>query len=82
MTDDQIENVEQMVNSDIADDLPIHDGYAPLADGQKINGLRAVFGEKYPSSVRIVSIGVPVEHLLAEPDKLDWEDHWNEEVNV
>ena len=50
---------------------PVHAKEVPIAKGRAINGLRAVFGEKYPSQVRVVSIGPTVEELLGEPSK-DW----------
>ena len=40
----------------------------PLAQAKAINGLRAVFGETYPDPVRVVSVGRPVEQLVANPD--------------
>ena len=39
-----------------------------LAQAKSINGLRAVFGEVYPDPVRVVSVGKPVDVLVANPD--------------
>jgi alanyl-tRNA synthetase len=38
-----------------------------LAQAKEINCLRAVFGEVYPDPVRVVSVGKPVQELLADP---------------
>ncbi len=64
MTLEEIEKVEDRVNDIIAADLPVYFDYAPQEEAFRIEGLRAVFGEKYPSVVRIVSIGLPVKDLL------------------
>jgi alanyl-tRNA synthetase len=72
LTDEQLAAVEKMVNDDIAADLPVYFDFVPQEQGKAINGLRAVFGEKYPPKVRVVSIGVPVKDLVSDPSNSDW----------
>ncbi len=75
VTTEQMRQIEELSNRDIAADLPVYYDYAPIEDAKKIRGLRAVFGEKYPPRVRVVSIGVPPRELLAQPDNAEWENY-------
>ena len=72
MSDDEVGKVETLVNAAIAKKLPVYAEIAPQEAALKIHGLRAVFGEKYPPMVRVVSIGAPVADLLAKPDDAAW----------
>jgi alanyl-tRNA synthetase len=72
MTHDELSRVEMQVNADIARALRVHAAVVPLEAARRINGVRAVFGERYPDPVRVVSVGVPVERLLAEPGNAEW----------
>ena len=47
---------------------PVYAMNATLAEAKAIQGLRAVFDETYPDPVRVVSIGIPVQDLLADPN--------------
>ena len=69
---EQAEQIETQVNQAIEADQPVYAEVAPQEQGRAIAGLRAVFGEKYPDHVRIVSIGQPVETLLNKPDNPEW----------
>ena len=55
--------------------MPVYAEEAEQGQALKINGLRAVFGEKYPPRVRVVSIGVPVKDLLADPANPKWRQY-------
>ena len=68
----EIERVEKLVNDRIKQNLPVDYQHVPQQDALKINGLRAVFGEKYPDVVRVMSIGPKVDELLANPDNPEW----------
>jgi alanyl-tRNA synthetase len=70
--EDELARIEQLVAERIGQKLPVYAEEAPQEQALKINGLRAVFGEKYPPMVRVVSIGVPVADLLKNPSDEKW----------
>ncbi len=72
LSDEQVARVESHVRDRIGENLDVHTAIVPLEQARKIHGLRAVFGEAYPDPVRVVSIGQPVETLLADPGRADW----------
>ena len=72
LTDEELAKVESLVNTCIDMKLPVFAETAPQEQALKIHGLRAVFGEKYPPMVRVVSIGNPGADLLQHPDNTQW----------
>lgn len=67
MTVDQVKKTELATQEMIALNKPVYAKQASLASAKKIVGLRAMFDETYPDPVRVLSIGVPVEELEANP---------------
>ncbi|MBN3286971.1 SYAC protein, partial [Polyodon spathula] len=67
MSTKEIRAAEEIVSTMIQEAKPIYAMEAPLAAAKAIQGLRAVFDETYPDPVRVVSIGIPVQDLLADP---------------
>ena len=65
--DGQLAAIEAAVRASVAASLGVYAKEVPLAQAKGIAGLRAVFGEAYPDPVRVVSVGAPVEALLADP---------------
>lgn len=63
----QLGDIETMCRKAVEQGLPVYAMDVPLSEARHIAGLRAVFGEQYPDPVRVVSIGRPVEQLLAAP---------------
>ncbi|XP_044268789.1 alanine--tRNA ligase, cytoplasmic [Tribolium madens] len=67
MTVDQVKNTELNSKELISRNDQVFAKESNLAVAKTIRGLRAVFEETYPDPVRIVSIGIPVEKLEADP---------------
>jgi len=72
MSLDKIKKINQTVNKQIADKLQVFAISSSLTAAKGIQSLRAVFGEKYPDPVRVVSVGVDVSELLKRPDEKNW----------
>jgi alanyl-tRNA synthetase len=75
LSDDELGRVETLVNQCIEKKLRVYAEEAPQEQALKIHGLRAVFGEKYPPMVRVVSVGVPVADLLKDPGNPTWRQY-------
>merc|ERR1712087_823163 len=73
MMPSECQRVEQIVREAVSEELPVHIETVPLDKALEINNLRAVFGERYPDPVRVVSIGPTVPELLDAPESPEWE---------
>ncbi|ODV77334.1 alanyl-tRNA synthetase, cytoplasmic [Suhomyces tanzawaensis NRRL Y-17324] len=69
---EELAKVENISNEYIKADKAVYSKEVSLAAAKEIYGLRAVFGETYPDPVRVVSIGAPVDELVANPKNEDW----------
>lgn len=72
VTEEELAQIEELVNAQIEEDLAVYTAEVEQKKAREINTLRAVFGEKYPDVVRVVSIGVPVDQLLSDPKNDEW----------
>ncbi|KAK8181702.1 tRNA synthetases class II (A)-domain-containing protein [Phyllosticta capitalensis] len=73
LSEQQVEKIEAISNAYIRDNRSVYIEPLALADAYKIRGVRAIFGEKYPDPVRVVSIGVSVSDIMKDPDNAEWE---------
>jgi len=72
LRDDEIERIEALVEKQIHAGYRVYTKEVNQADARRINTLRAVFGEKYPDVVRVVSVGVDIDEMLADPNNEKW----------
>jgi len=72
VTAEELKKVSDIVNTQISAKLPVYSQSLELGKGQKIFGLRAVFGEVYPDPVKIVSVGKSLADVLADPSNPEW----------
>lgn len=68
MTPLQVKQAEADARDLIAKNQIVYSKEVDLGRAKVVKGLRAVFGETYPDPVNVVSVGVPVDHLLSNPD--------------
>lgn len=71
-TDAELVKIEELSTSYIRQNSEVYSKEVPLATARQIQGVRAVFGETYPDPVRVVSVGVPVEDLLEDVHREEW----------
>jgi len=68
----QSAEVEDLVNKCIQASHPVYAEVVPLKDATEISALRAVFGERYPDPVRVISVGADISELLSNPKDAKW----------
>ncbi len=72
LSTEQVAEVERLVNAKLVADLPVSATTMPLAEARKLPGVRAVFGEKYPDPVRVLTIGVEVPAKATVEDSIEF----------
>jgi alanyl-tRNA synthetase len=75
LSPEEIRAVETIVNQTIQESQPVYAQEVALSLAQGISSLRSVFGERYPDPVRVLSVGVDVNELVAQPDNVAWRGH-------
>ena len=74
VTKDQLAEIENLVLNTINNSLDINQDLIPLNEGLSINGIRAVFGEKYPDPVRVISIGPKINTIIKDKENPQWQN--------
>ena len=69
---EELAAIEEKSNRQIESDLEVFTKEVPEKEARKIKTLRAVFGEKYPETVRVVSIGKSYDEMISDPENPEW----------
>ena len=72
LTGEQIARIEKLCSDQLAANFTVFTKEVKQEDARKISTLRAVFGEKYPDTVRVVSVGADIDAMLADPTNPKW----------
>lgn len=70
-----IRSITEAVNTLLHENLPVYKEEVPLERAQGIPGLRCLQDEVYPSQVRVVSVGAPVDRLLMNQNNASSQFH-------
>jgi alanyl-tRNA synthetase len=69
---EELRRIEDLSNAYIRQNGKVYAKDVDLDLARQIEGVRAVFGETYPNPVRVISIGMDIDTMLADPKKEDW----------
>ncbi|PFH59515.1 hypothetical protein XA68_12247 [Ophiocordyceps unilateralis] len=72
---EELRKIEDLANAYIRRDAEIFAKDVDLELARQIEGVRAVFGETYPNPVRVVSIGMDIDTMLADPKRKEWRQY-------
>ncbi|SCU96317.1 LAMI_0F06128g1_1 [Lachancea mirantina] len=75
LSNDEIKKVEDISNDQVKANHVVYYKSVPLDLAKSICSVRAVFGETYPDPVRVVSVGRPVDDLIADPQNEEWQKY-------
>ncbi|XP_072013777.1 alanine--tRNA ligase, cytoplasmic-like [Amphiura filiformis] len=67
MTTAQVKEAERIANEVVHKNSKVYARETPLAQAKSIQGLRAIFDEVYPDPVRVLSIGLSIDDMIADP---------------
>ena len=63
----EVKEAERIANELVQKNAKVYARETPLAQAKSIQGLRAIFDEVYPDPVRVVSIGLAIDDMIADP---------------